>query len=59
MPVKVNNPPQLPYKLGYDNSIFIDDNGKRYMIVKNGQPNGGIVELGPDGQATGVVYNLA
>jgi hypothetical protein len=27
--------------------------------VKNGQPNNGIVELGDDGQPTGVVYNLA
>jgi xylan 1,4-beta-xylosidase len=58
MPVKVKDPSQLPYTLGYDNSIFIDDDGKWYMIVKNGQPNGGIVELGSDGQPTGVVYNL-
>jgi len=27
-------------------------------VVKNGQPNGGIVELGDNGQATGVVYDL-
>ena len=58
MPVKVKNPSQLSYGLGYDNSIFVDDDGKWYMIVKNGQPNNGIVELGNDGQPTGVVYNL-
>jgi xylan 1,4-beta-xylosidase len=58
MPVKVNNPSQLSYGLGYDNSIFIDDNGKWYMIVKNGQSNNGIVELDKTGQATGEVYNL-
>ena len=58
MPVKVANPTQLSYGLGYDNSIFIDDNGKWYMIVKNGQPNGGIVELNSEGQPTGVVYDL-
>jgi xylan 1,4-beta-xylosidase len=57
-PVIVNNPPQLPYTLGYDNSIFIDDDGKWYLVVKNNQPNNGIVELGKDGQPTGVVYNL-
>lgn len=57
-PVRVNNPSSLNYGLGYDNSIFIDDNNKWYMIVKNGQPNNGIVELGNDGQPTGVVYNL-
>ena len=57
-PVRINNPPALPYSLGYDNSIFIDDNNKWYLIVKNGQPNNGIVELGENGQATGTVYNL-
>ncbi|MFH1195017.1 MAG: family 43 glycosylhydrolase [bacterium] len=57
-PTMVKNPSQLPYTLGYDNSIFIDDDGKWYLVVKNGQPNGGIVELGNDGQPTGVVYNL-
>jgi len=44
--------------LGYDNSIFIDDDGKWYMVVKNGKPNNGIVELGKDGQPTGLAYNL-
>lgn len=57
-PVKVNNPTQLPYGLGYDNSIFIDDDGKWYLVVKNGQENNGIVQLGNDGQPTGIVYNL-
>lgn len=57
-PVRVDNPSTLPYGLGYDNSIFIDDNNKWYLVVKNGQPNNGIVELGSDGQPTGVVYNL-
>jgi beta-xylosidase len=58
LPVKVNNPATLPYGLGYDNSIFIDEDNKWYLVVKNGQPNNGIVELGLDGQPTGVVYNL-
>ncbi len=57
-PVRVNNPASLPYTLGYDNSIFIDDDNKWYLVVKNGRPNNGIVELGNDGQPTGVVYNL-
>jgi len=59
MPVKVNTPSTLPYGLGYDNSIFIDNDNKWYMVVKNGKPNNGIVELSADGQPTGVVYNLA
>ena len=58
MPVRMSNPVQLPFTLGYDNSIFIDDDGKWYLVVKNGQPNNAIVELGTDGQPTGVVYNL-
>ncbi len=58
VPVKMSNPSQLPYGLGYDNSIFIDDNNKCYLVVKNGQPNNGIVELGTDGQPTGVVFDL-
>ena len=58
MPVRMNDPSSLPYGLGYDNSIFIDDNNKWYLVVKNGQPNNGIVELGDDGQPTGVVYDL-
>ena len=57
-PVRINNPSALSYGLGYDNSIFIDDNNKWYLVVKNGQPNNGIVELGDNGQPTGVVYNL-
>jgi xylan 1,4-beta-xylosidase len=57
-PVTVNKPSQLPYQLGYDNSIFIDDDNKWYLVVKNGQPNNAIVELGNDGQPTGVFYNL-
>lgn len=57
-PVKVNNPSTLPYGLGYDNSIFIDDDNKWYLIVKNGQANNGIVELGDNGQPTGIVYDL-
>jgi len=58
-PMSVNNPSQLPYSLGYDNSVFIDDNGKWYLVVKNGQSNSGIVELNETGQPTGIVYNLS
>lgn len=57
-PVKVNNPTTISYGLGYDNSIFVDDNNKWYMVVKNGQPNNGIVELSATGQPTGLVYDL-
>ena len=44
MPVKLKNPSRLPYSLGYDNSIFIDDDNNWYLVVKNGKANNGIVE---------------
>jgi xylan 1,4-beta-xylosidase len=58
-PVWIKNPVSLPFPLGYDNSIFIDSDNRLYLVVKNGKPNNAIVELGKDGQATGVIYNLA
>lgn len=45
--------------LGVDNSIFIDEeSGKWYLLTKNGHENNHIVELGADGQPTGVVLDL-
>jgi xylan 1,4-beta-xylosidase len=45
--------------LGIDNSIFIDDEtDKWYLLTKNGHVNNHMVELGTDGQPTGVVLDL-
>lgn len=44
--------------LGYDNSIFVDDDGKPYMVIKNGQRVNRIHELGRDGQLTSHLINL-
>jgi beta-xylosidase len=44
--------------LGYDNSIFVDDDGKPYMVIKNGQLVNRIQEIGKDGQLTAKVMNL-
>ncbi|HVU94275.1 MAG TPA: endo-1,4-beta-xylanase [Puia sp.] len=44
--------------LGYDNSIFIDDDGKPYMLIKNGQKINRIQAIGHDGQLTDTVINL-
>ena len=57
-PVRLADPKTLPYSMGYDNSVFVDDDGKWYLVVKNGQANNGIVELGKDGQPTGLVHDL-
>ena len=56
-PVEVKtNPTTGP--LGYDNSIFVDDDGKPYMVIKNGQKVNRIQELGKDGQLAGTVINM-
>jgi beta-xylosidase len=56
-PVEVKtNPTTGP--LGYDNSIFVDDDGRPYMVIKNMQKVNRIQELGKDGQLTGTVMNL-
>jgi len=44
--------------LGYDNSIFVDDDGRPYMLIKNGQKVNRIQALGADGQLTDTVINL-
>ena len=56
-PVEVKTNP-VTGPLGYDNSIFVDDDGKPYMVIKNGQKVNRIQELGRDGQLTGSVINL-
>ena len=56
-PVKVNTNPETG-NLGYDNSIFVDDDGKPYMVIKNGQKVNRLQELGKDGQLTGKVMNM-
>jgi beta-xylosidase len=44
--------------LGVDNSIFIDDDGLWYLLVKNGQENNWILQLGTDGQPKGNILDL-
>ena len=56
-PVQVKTNP-VTGPLGYDNSIFVDDDGKPYMVIKNGQKVNRIQALGRDGQLTGTVINL-
>ncbi len=56
-PTRMNVPAGMS-GLGVDNSIFIDDDNKWYLLSKNLPPNNHIVELGEDGQPTGVVLDL-
>ncbi|MGD0339119.1 MAG: family 43 glycosylhydrolase [Bacteroidota bacterium] len=56
-PILMNVPSRVP-GFGADNSIFIDDDGKWYLLVKNGRENNWIVELGSNGQPQGAIYDL-
>lgn len=56
-PVQVKSNPQTG-PLGYDNSIFVDDDGKPYMVIKNGQKTNRLQEIGKDGQLTNTVIDL-
>lgn len=46
-------PTLVPGSIGYDNAIFVDDNDKAYMLMKNGQDFAAIQEIGSNGQLTG------
>jgi beta-xylosidase len=56
-PVQVQSNPETG-PLGYDNSIFVDDDGTPYMVIKNGQKTNRIQALGRDGQLAGKVIDL-
>ncbi|MEQ9825330.1 MAG: family 43 glycosylhydrolase [Puniceicoccaceae bacterium] len=43
---------------GYDNSIFVDDDGTPYLLIKPGQFANRIQRIGPDGHLTGELLNL-
>ncbi|AEV98772.1 glycoside hydrolase [Niastella koreensis] len=55
VPVKTNH---ATGPLGYDNSIFVDDDGKPYMLIKNLQKTNRIQAIGRDGQLTDTVIDL-
>jgi len=57
-PIQVKVPAGLS-GLGVDNSIFIDDDNKWYMLTKAGRENNHIIELGDDGQPNGKVLDLS
>lgn len=44
--------------LGYDNSIFVDDDGTPYMLIKPSQYRNRIQEIGRDGHMTGEIMYL-
>jgi xylan 1,4-beta-xylosidase len=45
--------------IGYDNAVFVDDNDKAYMLMKNGQSFAAIQELNSNGQLTGTRMDVS
>jgi xylan 1,4-beta-xylosidase len=56
-PVKVNTTVETG-SIGYDNSIFVDDDGTPYMMIKPGQFVNRIQKIGTNGHLTGSIINL-
>ena len=56
-PTRVNDPAETG-SLGQDNSIFIDDDNRWYLLAKPSREGNWIVELGDNGQPSGVVHDL-
>ncbi|WP_208110948.1 family 43 glycosylhydrolase [Pedobacter duraquae] len=56
-PVQLTTNPKTG-SLGNDNSIFVDDDGKPYIVIKNGKTVNRLQALGKDGQLTDSVINL-
>src|SRR5690554_6788495 len=50
-----STPTLVSGSIGYDNSVFVDDDGRAYLLMKNGQDLNRIQELGTNGQLTGPV----
>jgi len=57
VPVKMNTTASTGAS-GYDNSVFVDDDGTPYLLIKPGQYINRIQEIGSDGHLTGTVLNL-
>ena len=57
MPFRMNVPSGVP-GFGVDNSVFIDDDNRWFLLTKNGRSSNYIIELGTDGQPASEVYDL-
>lgn len=56
-PVRVNTTNETG-GIGYDNSIFVDDDGTPYMLIKPGQYVNRIQKIAPTGHLTGSIINM-
>jgi beta-xylosidase len=53
-----SKPVQVTGSYGYDNSVFVDDDGRIYMLIKDGKSKNRIQELNAEGQLIGTEMNL-
>lgn len=58
LPVLVNTT-STTGAIGYDNSIFVDDDGTPYMLIKSSQYVNKIQQVGMDGHLTGSVIDIS
>lgn len=56
-PVKVQGTAETGYD-GYDNSVFVDDDGTPYLLIKSGQLTNRIQQINKEGHLTGRLINL-
>jgi len=54
-----SSPTLVQGSIGYDNAVFVDDNDKAYMLMKNGQDFAAIQELNANGQLTGTRMDMS
>jgi xylan 1,4-beta-xylosidase len=51
-------PVQVTGSVGYDNAVFVDDDGTPYLMMKNGPDYNRIQQLNSNGQLTGTMMDL-
>ena len=54
-----STPALVSGSIGYDNAIFVDDDGTAYMLMKNGQDFAAIQPLNANGQLTGTRMDMS
>jgi xylan 1,4-beta-xylosidase len=56
-PVRVKGTPETGFD-GYDNSVFVDDDGTPYLIIKGGQFSNRIQQIDREGNLCGKLINM-
>jgi len=54
-----SSPTLVQGSIGYDNAVFVDDDGKAYMLMKNGQDFAAIQEIDANGRLVGTRMDMS